>query len=107
MCNFGAWEKWRERIRIVSSYRDVDITKYQCRLFNTTPLEYITGYIMEDDVGDRALKSMSHRSLNFIDGYISSYCSIINLPERIEHIRKANKLTSVLCDLGSYCMREK
>ena len=56
---------------------------------------------MEDVVCDRALKRLTQIRLNFIDVYISSYCSIINLPERLEHIRQANKLASVLCDLES------
>ena len=39
MCNFGAREKWREGRRVVSSYLDVETTKYQCHLLNPTPLE--------------------------------------------------------------------
>ena len=62
---------------------------------------------MDDDVGDRALERLYQRRLNFIDGYISSYCSINKLTERLEHIRKANKLASVLCDLESDRTREK
>ena len=46
-------------------------------------------------------------NLNFIDGYISSYCYILNSPECLEQIRKATKLASVLCDLESDFMREK
>ena len=56
---------------------------------------------MEDAVGERALKRLPQRRLKFIDGCIISYCSIINSTERIEHIRQANKLASVLYDLGS------
>ena len=62
---------------------------------------------MEDYVGDRALKRMPHRKLNFIDIYISNYCSILNSPKLLEQIRQANKLVSVLCGLDSDCMREK
>ena len=61
---------------------------------------------MEDVVGDRALKRLTQIRLNFIDVYISSYCSILNSPKQLEHISKANKLAYVLCDLESYCMRE-
>ena len=39
--------------------------------------------------------------MNFIDGCIISYYSILNSPERLEQIRQANKLASVLCDLES------
>ena len=52
-------------------------------------------------MGERSLKRPPQRRLNFIDGCISSYCSILNLPERLEQIRQANKLASVLCDLES------
>ena len=58
MCNFWAWEKWRERIRVFSSYNDVETTKNQCRLLNPSPLDYIAGYIIEDAVGDGDLERL-------------------------------------------------
>ena len=45
--------------------------------------------------------------LNFIDGCISSNFFILNSPKRLELIRQANKLASVLCYLGSDRIREK
>ena len=71
------------------------------------PLDCIAGYIMDDAVGEKALKRMPQRRLNFIDGSISSYCYILNSPERLEQIRQANKFASVICDLESDRMREK
>ena len=61
---------------------------------------------MDDDFGERALKRLPQRRLKFIDGSISSYCSILNSPERLEQIRQANKLASFLCDFESYRMRK-
>ena len=58
MCNFGAQEYWRNGRRYVSSYLDVDIRNDQERLVNTTPLDRITGYTMEDAIVDRALKRL-------------------------------------------------
>ena len=101
MCNFGSQEEWSEGRKSVSSYLDVETTKYQCSILNPTPLVFITGYIMDDTVGNRDLKRLPQRRLNFIDGYISSYCSILNSPKRLEQIRQANNLASVLCDLES------
>ena len=43
MCNIGAWSEWRDKIRVVSSYPDVDSTKDQFRIINTTPLDCTTG----------------------------------------------------------------
>ena len=60
---------------------------------------------MEDSVGDRDLKRLPQRRLRFIDGSISSYCSIINSPEHIKQTRQANKLASVMCDFESDHMR--
>ena len=62
---------------------------------------------MEDAVGERALKRLPQIRLNFIDGSISSYCSILNSPEQLEQIRQVKKLASFLCDLESEQMREK
>ena len=107
MCNFGSQAEWSKGRIVVSYYLDVDTTKYQCRLLNTTPLDCIAGYIMDDAVGERNLKRLPKIRLNFIDGSISSYCSILNSPKRLEQIRQAKKLASVLCDLESDCMREK
>ena len=54
---------------------------------------------MEYYVGDRDLKRMPQRRLNFIGGSISSYCSILHSPERLEKMRQTKKLASVLYDL--------
>ena len=59
---------------------------------------------MGDAFGDKDLKRLPHRRLNFIYGSISTYCYIFNSPERLEQIRQANKFASVMCDLESGCM---
>ena len=107
MCNFGSRADWRKGRSVFSSYLDVETTKDQCRLLNPTPLNCLAGYIMEYTVGERALRRLPQRRLNFIDGFIISYCSILNSPERLEQIRQANKLASVLCDLESDRIRDK
>ena len=38
MCNFGSREVWRKGRSVISFYLDVETTKYQFRLLNTTPL---------------------------------------------------------------------
>ena len=54
---------------------------------------------MDDAVGERALQRLPQRRRKFIDGSISSYCSILYSPEQLEHIRQAKHLAYVLCDL--------
>ena len=80
MCDFGAQEKLMKGRRVVRYYLDVETTKDQYRLLNPMPLDCIKDYLMEDAVGDRALKSLPQKRLNFIDGYIESYCYILNSP---------------------------
>ena len=80
MCNFGSRAEWRKGRSVISSYLDVETTKYQCRILNPTPLYCIAGYTMEGAVGERYLKRLPQRRLNFIDDSISSYCSILNSP---------------------------
>ena len=106
MCNFGASSEWSNGRRAVISYLDVEISYDQYRMVNPTPLECIAGYIMEDYIGYRALKRLSQKSLpqrsqNIIYGFISSNCSILNSPKRLNIIKQANELTSVLCDIQS------
>ena len=72
MYNFGARAEWSNGRRDVSSYLDVEISNYQYRLVSPIPLDCITGYIMKDSIGDRALKSLPQKILNIIDGSISS-----------------------------------
>ena len=105
MWNFGERAEWREGRRVVSSYLDVGTTKYQFIILNIMPLGCITGYIMEDAVGDSYLKRLPQRRLKFIDGSISIHCSILNSPEQVEQIRQAKILQYVLCDLDSDCIR--
>ena len=75
--------------------------KYQYRLINTTHLDYISGHIIEDAVGDRVLKNLTQKRINRIDGSILSYCSINNSLRWPHIIKKSNKLVSVLCDIYS------
>ena len=56
---------------------------------------------MEDDIGDRYLKRLTQKRTNIIYGSISSYCSILNSPERLHTIKQANEMASVLCDIES------
>ena len=54
---------------------------------------------MDDAVGERGLNRLPQRRLNLIDGSISSHCSILNSPERLEQIIQSKRLESILCDL--------
>ena len=107
MYNFGEREEWMEGRFFLSFYLDVETAKDQCPLLNTMTLDCIAGYIMNDAVGDRDLNRLPQRRLNCMDGNISSYCSILNSTERLEQIRQAKKLASVLYDFESDIMREK
>ena len=99
MCNFGTWVEWREGEIVVSSYLDIETTKYEFRFLIPTPLACTIGYTVEGSIGYRDFKRLPQRRLNFIDGYISSYCSILNSFKRIGQISQANRLVSIICDL--------
>ena len=59
MRNFGARAEWRNGRISVSSYLDVNIRNDQYRLVNPIPFNCITGYIMDVDICDRSLKSLT------------------------------------------------
>ena len=107
MCNFGAQAEWRNGRRAVSSYLDVETSKDKYRLINTTPLDCITCYIMEDAVGDRYLKRLPQRRIKLIDGSISSYCSMINSTKWLDLTKQANELACVHGDIDSDHLGEK
>ena len=102
MCHFGVQAEWGNGRISVSSYLDVDIRNDQDHLVNLTPLDCISGFIIEYSIGDRALNKLPQQRLNLIDVYISSYCSILNSPKRIGMINQANELAYVLCDIEYY-----
>ena len=104
MFNFGARSEWRDGRIVVSSYLDVETTEDKCRLLNHTPLDFIASYIMEDDVSAGYLNRLPHIRLNFIDGYIQSYCYIIIFPEGLDMIKQSNKLVSILGDIKTECL---
>ena len=56
---------------------------------------------MEYAIGDRDLKRLHHKSMNLIDGSISSYCSIFNSPKWLRMINQANELAYIICDIES------
>ena len=62
---------------------------------------------MEDDVGDIYLKRLPQIRLNFIDGYISSYFSIINSPEQLDMINQEGQVVSVLDNIQSEKLGDK
>ena len=99
MRNFGSWVVWRNGIRAISSYLDVETITYQYCMLNPTPLDWISGYIMSYDVGDRYLKRLPKRRLNLTGISISSYWYIINSPELLDIIKQENKLASVIGDI--------
>ena len=68
--NFGARAEWRNGIRAVSFYLDVEIRNDQDFLVNPTPLGCIAGYILEYSIGDSAFKRLPQQRLNLIDGSI-------------------------------------
>ena len=53
------------------------------------------------------MKRLLQRRLNLIDDSISSYCSILNYPKRLNMIKKADELASGICDIESDCLGEK
>ena len=64
VCDFVACIAWRSK-RIASRYYiNVDTIECQEHLLNPIPLECITGYIMEDAVGDRNLNNMPKIRMN-------------------------------------------
>ena len=61
MYKLGAWAEWRIRRRAVSSYLDSDTRKDKDCLLEPTHLYCITGYIMEDALGAKALKNLPQK----------------------------------------------
>ena len=62
---------------------------------------------MGEYIGNKALKRLPQKSLNLIDGSISSHCSILNYLEWLRMIKQEKNLASVLCDIESCRLGEK
>ena len=102
MYGFGAQAQWRSGRVSISYYPGVDARKDQDRLLNPAHLYCISGYIMQDFVGDRALNNLTRRKLKLIDDSISSYLSIIKSSEQIHVFNQSNYLSGVLGGIQSY-----
>ena len=107
MCNFGVRSWWRSGIIFISYRLGVHTKKDQYRLLNPTPFGCITGYIMGCAVGDMVLNNMPRRSLNLIDGSISSCFYILNSPRFIDITKQEKRLEGVLGDIESYFLGSK
>ena len=70
MSNFGSRAEWSSRRRVVSSYIDIEIRKYQYRLLNINTLDFIAGCIMEDSDVDGDFNNLSHRRMDLMYGCI-------------------------------------
>ena len=70
-------------------------------------MDGITGYIIEDVVGDKDLNNIPQKIMKLIDNYISSYWYVIISPEQLDMIKRANNMTDVIGNIDSYCLGEK
>ena len=84
-----------------NSYLDFKTRKDQYCLFNSTPLDCITGCIIDSSFDINVLENMRHKRLIIIYEYISSYCSVINSHKLHDTINQANKLAAVIGDIES------
>ena len=83
----------------MSTYLNCDYTCDQQKLLNPSVLDTVIGFVMKDSQGEGAKKRLPQRRLNFVDGMISSHCSVLNSTERLALIRQANEVSAVMADL--------
>ena len=109
MCNFTAREEGLQQARarergkgrdvMPSDFLDCAISVDNKNILNPGPLDTILGHILEDSKGWGAKARLPKRRLNMIDGNISSYCTVLNGPDRLNLVREANLLAGVLGDI--------
>ena len=63
---------------VPGGFLNVDVTKSQKRLFNTTFKNFLTGFIMYDVKGGGSKKNPDRRRIDVTEGNISSYSRCLN-----------------------------
>ena len=99
MVTFRNRNSYKEEKQKVNDYLSCDYSSDQQTLLNPSVLDTVIGYIMHDSQGEGAKKRLPQRRLNFIDGMVSSHCSVLNSPHRLDLIRQANEVSAVMADL--------
>ena len=99
MVTFRNRNGFAEEKQKVSAYLNCECTCDQQKLLNPSVLDTMIGFVMKDSQGEGAKKRLPQRRLNFIDGMISSHCSVLNSTERLALICQANEVSAVMVDL--------
>ena len=71
---------------------DVHVTRLQCNFLNPTPQDVQRGEIISQCHGEKAMKKIAKRRVDFVSGNVNSYARLLNGAEQIKDIQDANSL---------------
>ncbi len=78
------------------SYLDLSITDVQKSLLMPTTTDVVRGSIIENAMGDGAIKKIARRHINMFEGNITSYSWVLNSMEQLESMQELNAFTSII-----------
>ena len=91
----------------VSAYLNVEVCTDQKCLLNPTTLDTVAGFLLKDSQGKGAKKRLPQRRLNFVDGQVSSHCSVLNSDARMKLIQLSNQVAAVMAGQRRITQLEK
>ena len=96
ICNYSAHMHWDDDEYLVpSGFLNVDVKKYQHRLFNTTFKNFLTAFIMYDVKGEVAKKKLDQLLLDVIEGNIASYSRCLNSSKMMEEMKDQHDVANI------------
>lgn len=90
-----------------SSYTLAEVRVEQHDLLNPTPRTCFLGYVMDDAVGEKAVRKIAKRKLDMMTGNIAQWTQHVTSTENLELLKEATTLSERLAILSAEALEEK
>lgn len=78
------------------SYLDLSITNVQKSFLTPTTKNVVGGSIIENSMGNGAIKKIARCCINMFEGNVASYSRVLDSKEQLESVQELNALTSII-----------
>jgi hypothetical protein len=86
-------------MHLPSAALNVEVSVDQMKLLQPTLADVTMGSIIDQCMGEKAVKKLAKRRINMVDSNVELYSRILNDGPRLEHIAETNKIAAMLGEL--------
>ena len=96
MCNFtaAAWGYAHDGNLLPSPYLDVNVSRDQVKMLNPSPRDVQIGALIDESSGEKAMKKIAKRRIEFMNGNVNSYARVLNGQAQMESIKNYSELAA-------------